>query len=143
VTASERRQHKRVDLPGSLRGSVDLRTDVQVLNLSPAGGLIDHGGRLCPGQICLLFLQLPGAPVRLRANVVWSQVNGLHGGPNGRRELRLRSGLHFPEPPADEQAHLRQFLATLRGSKPAPRDREDQGPAAAAALAPAISEPRP
>lgn len=128
---SERRQHARVDLPGPLRGSVDLRTDVQVLNLSPVGGLVEHAGRLCPGQTCSLFLQLSGTSVRLRANVVWSQVNGSRGGATGKRELRFRSGLHFPEPPGADQADLRQFLATVRPVKRAPHEREDQGRASA------------
>jgi len=120
MTATERRQHARVEVPGALRGSVHLRDDVQIINLTPAGGLIEHGARLSPGQTCVLLLPLRGAIVHLRAEVVWSQVKRIQRSPGMKSGIRFRSGIRFSEPPRAERAHLQEYFATLSPLKPTP-----------------------
>ena len=109
----ERRRHERVDLPEVLHGSVDLRKEGQVINLSASGVMIEHAERLSPGATCVLFLRLLGADLCLRAQIVWSRVHTIQSTPHGEGAIRYRSGLHFPDLPEAAEARIRQYLASL------------------------------
>jgi hypothetical protein len=128
VSPKRRRKGGRVNLRAVLRGSVDLRNDVTVMNLSASGAMIEHSVRLSPGQTCFLFLRLPTVSLRLRAELAWSQVNRIEKVLHGGGTIRFRSGLHFPNLREEDAAHLRQYLVTLSG--------QGTGPTRAPALAP-------
>ena len=113
MRVTKTRQTVRADLAGSLLGSVDLRTDVHVINLSEDGAMIEHADHVAPGRTCILFLRLPGRDLRLGTQVIWSQVSKVSRGPNGEGGLRFRSGLHFPDLPEGAKAHLRDYLTSL------------------------------
>ena len=136
-----RRRNGRVSLPAVLQGSVDVRYDVTVMNLSAAGAMIEHSDRLSPGRTCSLFLLLPSVDLRLRAQLVWSQVNQIHKVPHGKGNIRFRSGLHFPNLTEGEAAHLRQYLATLSAQGTDPAGVPDLAPDAEAHTSPAVPEP--
>ncbi len=59
-TTTERRR-VRVQLSGSLQGSVSLRMDVQVINLSLDGAMVEHAQVLSPGATFPLFLKIDQA----------------------------------------------------------------------------------
>ena len=115
VRASERRQGMRVDLPGIVRGSVSLRIDVQVINLSPDGAQIEHAERLFPGNTCVLFLRIAQDNLRLGAEIVWSRVHRVQtlSSKTGEGELHYRSGMRFTNIPERIEAQIRNYLATL------------------------------
>lgn len=141
VRPKRRRRSGRVNLPAVLQGSVDVRYDVTVINLSASGAMIEHSERLSPGQTCSLFVLLPGVDLRLRAQLVWSQVNQIHRVPQGKGNIRFRSGLHFPNLAEGEAAHLRQYLATLSAQGTDPTQVPDLAPDAQADTSPAVPEP--
>ncbi len=111
---SDERRSARVTPPGLLRGYVDSHLEAKILNLSPAGALIEHANRLSPGGTCALTLRLLGADLRLRAHIVWSRAKEERG-----EEVRYRSGVRFSDLPAAVEATLRQYLATVRVPKKA------------------------
>ena len=128
MRSKRRRKSGRVKLPAALQGSVDLRNEVTVIDLSMSGAMIDHTERLSPGRTCFLFMPLPSANLRLRAQLVWSQVNNIGNVSQGPGNMRFRSGVHFLKLTEEEAAHLRQYLTILSG--------RGTGPAGAAILAP-------
>ncbi len=113
MRTANRRQRLRLAVPERLPGSVNLRTEVRVLNLSSDGAMIEHSERLFPGRTCTLFLQLPGNQVRLETQVVWSQVTRIQRDAPPEGGLRFRSGLHFGNLPEAAEAQLRDYLAML------------------------------
>lgn len=112
---SERRGHGRVDLPGIVRGSVSLRIDVQVINLSPDGAQIEHAERLFPGSTCVLFTRILEENLRLGAEIMWSRVHRVQtiSSKTGEGELHYRSGIRFRNIPERSEAHIRNYLATV------------------------------
>ena len=86
---------------------------VQVLNLSPTGAMIEHPTRLSPGETCTLSVLLAGSDFHIRARVAWSQVYSTARTLPGKGQLRFRSGLSFLPHPGGAEAHLRQYLAAL------------------------------
>ncbi len=111
----ERRHLMRVNLPGIVRGSVSLRIDVQVVNLSPDGAQIEHAERLFPGSTCVLFMRVLDENMRLGAEIVWSRVHRVHtiSSRTGEGEIQYRSGLRFPNIAERSEAFIRNYLATL------------------------------
>lgn len=118
IQTSERRRLTRVDLPGIVRGSVSLRIDVQVINLSPGGAQIEHAERLFPGSTCILFLRLGEENLRLGAEIVWSRVHRVQAisSKTGEGRLHYRSGVRFRNIPERSEAHIRRYLAPLTHS---------------------------
>lgn len=135
------RKSGRINLPAALQASVDLRNQVNVINLSASGAMIEHVDRLCPGGICILFLPLPGVNLRLRAQLVWSQVIKIDRVSEGGGSIRFRSGLHFPNLTEVEAAHLRQYLADLVGQGTDPRRAPALAPDPVEDTSPAIPQP--
>jgi hypothetical protein len=129
------RKNGRINLPAVLQGSVDLRNEVTVINLSESGAMIEHTDSLSPGRTCFIFLPLPGAELRLRAQLVWSQINKIEKVSQGGGNIRFRSGVHFPNLTEGEAGHLRQYLAALSG--------QGTDPTRVAALAPDPEETHP
>ncbi|HYB72517.1 MAG TPA: PilZ domain-containing protein [Candidatus Sulfotelmatobacter sp.] len=115
MRAKRRRKSGRIKLPAVLQGSVDLRYEVTVIDLSMSGAMIEHSDRLSPGRTCFLFLPLPGLDLRLRAQLVWSQINKIDKVSQGGGNIRFRSGVHFPHLTEGEVARLRQYLTTVSG----------------------------
>lgn len=113
MSASKTRKHVRMNLPGRLTGSVDLRTDVQVVNLSEQGAMVEHAEQVAPGRKCILFVHLPGRDLRLGSQVVWSHVSKVPRGSSGENGIRFRSGLQFPDLPESARAHIREYLSSL------------------------------
>ena len=130
MSGAKRRQYTRVKMPGPVQGSVDLKDGTQVINLSPRGAMIEHSMPLSPGRTCFLYLRLLGVDLRLRGQVVWSEVKGNRGVAKGDRQIRFRSGVHLPDLPETDEAHIRRFLGTLGAPKPHPVSEEVQSPAA-------------
>ena len=118
----DRRRNCRVNIPGTLRGSIGL-VGVRVINLSPTGTLIEHRERLSPGQTSIFGLRLAGVDLRLPARVAWCRVHSVLSVPGGEGELRYRSGLHFSDLPQGAEAHLREYLASLGAAKVHPGHR--------------------
>ncbi len=120
VMTSERRRGTRVNLPGIVRGSVSLRIDVQVIDLSPDGVQIEHAERLFPGNTCVLFLRITQDNLRIGAEIAWSQVHRVQtlSSKTGEGELHYRSGLRFTNIPERTEAQIRNFLAII---SPPPR----------------------
>ncbi len=121
---TDRRQRARVKVPGPVGGSVNLGSDVRVMDLSPDGAMIEHAKRLSPGAICVLCLHLAGVDLRLRGHVAWSQVHSARGNASGEGAILFRSGLHFPDLPERAAAHLRDYLATLSAARALPTSEE-------------------
>ncbi len=90
-----------------------LASDLRVLNLSPAGAMLEHADRLFRGQPCVLGLQLGGGELRLGGHVAWCLVHSVLTGPHGEEEICYRSGLHFSDLPPDVDARLQQYLDAL------------------------------
>jgi len=137
----ERRRHARVILPWTVRGTVDRQYDVQVIDLSMAGAMIEHAQRFQPGEIRLLFLWVPGADLCLRAQLIWCQMNRMQMGAGGKAELRFRSGVHFPDLNEADEAHLQRYLATFNMPESDPTQVEDTAPDAEAPSSTASSSP--
>lgn len=121
---ADRRQHGRMGLSEHVHGSMGLGSEFRVLNLSPAGAMVEHTAWLAIGQPCEFSLRLPLAGLPLRAYVVWSQLHALLPGLSDEEAFRFRSGLHFADLAADAEAHLRAYLATLSPPRPAPPHRQ-------------------
>ncbi len=122
VKAADRRKRGRVNLQGTLRGTLGLGGEVRVINLSLGGAMIEHGEGLSPGQPCVLGLRLAGLDLRLRARVAWSRVHRASRSLGGESEVRFRSGLQFAELPEGAEVHLRHYLAGLRAPQAASMD---------------------
>ena len=116
----ERRRGRRVNLLRTVRGSVDLRIDVQVVDLSPDGVMIEHSATLAPGKMCVLMLPPVVGGARLKAFVAWSCVSQVCAGPSGDGGLRFRSGLHFPGLAAAVEVAIRKYLIAAGGRRPRP-----------------------
>lgn len=128
MEASKERRHVRTSLTKVLRGSVGLRTDARVINLSPVGAMIEHTNRLAPGGKYVFFMQLLGMDLRVGARIAWTQVAGL--GPGAERTLRYRSGLHFLVLPEAAEVYLKYYLGSLMG-RPSDRSARPAGPSLA------------
>lgn len=113
---STERRHVRIATPATLEASVGLRIEVQVINLSLEGAMIEHREGLSPGGSCHLFLRLGGGFLSLHSRIVWSQVHSKRKGQNGEAQMLFRSGLYFPELPEDTRASLQRYLDSLRPS---------------------------
>jgi hypothetical protein len=142
MSARERRRRARVILPWTVRGTVDRQYDVQVIDLSLAGAMIEHAERFQPGEIRLLFLWVPGADLCLRAQLIWSQMNRMQMSAGGKGELRFRSGVHFPDLSEADQAHLRRYLATFPPPESHPARAAAPSPAAAARPSSGSADPQ-
>ena len=108
------RRHIRLAAPATLEASVGLRIEVQVINLSPEGAMIEHREALSPGGSCHLFLRLGGAALSLQSRIVSSHVHSRRKGEDGDAQMRFRSGLYFPDLPEETLAPLQRYLTTLR-----------------------------
>lgn len=135
--STKRRLHARVNMPGAVQGSMDLSTDVQVINLSPGGAMIEHSVHLSPGSPCSLRLHFLGVDLRLKGLIVWSQVKGNRNTAKGEGQLRFRSGLFFPDLPEAAKAQLPRFLDNLRATRAHPAPEAAQPPAAGDSPSPA------
>ena len=113
---STQRRHVRLATPATLEASVGLRIEVQVINLSLEGAMIEHREALSPGGGCHLFLRLGGAALSLHSRIVWSHVHSKRKGQNGEAHMRFRSGLYFPDLPEETRASLQRYLSSLRPS---------------------------
>ncbi len=111
---TDRRRYPRVKLPNGMAGSLGLPSDVRLMDLSPAGAMIEHMDRLSPGGTCVLGVRLGGVDLRLRTRIAWSRVHSAGKDPSGEGELRFRSGLQFLDFPERAETHIRHYLATLR-----------------------------
>ena len=60
----------RVTPPGLLRGYVDSHHHAKILNLSPAGALVEQANRLSPSGTRVLTLRPLGVDPRLGAHIV-------------------------------------------------------------------------
>jgi hypothetical protein len=138
----DRRRLVRVILPWTVRGAVDRQYDVQVIDLSLAGAMIEHAERFSPGETRLLLLWVPGADLCLRAQLIWSQMNSVHRGADGKGQLRFRSGVHFLDLSDAETAHLRRYLATFGDPDSDPTQAVDPLPEADAPLPAFSSNPQ-
>lgn len=112
LKTSERRR-VRVRLPGTLQGSMSLRIDVQVINLSVDGAMIEHSEVLSPGAVFPLFLKLENVGLCLRAHVVWGHVYCTRKAQNGDGEIRFRSGLHFRDVSTQARESLERYIINL------------------------------
>ncbi len=90
-------------------GSVTTPVEVEIINLSMGGALVEHQGTLLVGSECALTLPVTGATVSIRCQVVHSAVCGRVSGPPGEGRLIYRTGLMF----LDVSAEVESVLATL------------------------------
>ena len=139
---AKQRQYTRVNILGAVQGSVDLKNNVQVINLSPCGAMIEHSVPLSPGRTCSLCLRLLGEDLRLRGQVVWSHVKGTRGAAEVDRQIRFRSGVHFPDLPEPDEARIRRFLGTLGAPRSHPVSENVESPQADAGPSLAIPPQR-
>ncbi len=111
--SADRRQHGRVGLSEHLRGFLGVASEIRVLNLSPAGAMVEHTEWLVVGQPCVFDLRLSAGDLRLRAYVVWRHLHTTLPGRSEEETFQFRSGLRFADLAMDAAAHLREYLATL------------------------------
>ena len=116
----EKRRYPRMTPTRKLPASLGSSGSVQVLNLSPAGAMIEQLGRLSPRDSCTLSLYLAEAHLRLGAQVTWSQVYNPTRTLPGEAQLRFRAGLMFMPLSEAAEVHLRQYLATLKPTPQSP-----------------------
>jgi hypothetical protein len=91
----ERRQGRRVVVPGRPGGRVRATLDARLLDLSGYGARNEHHELLRPGFACTLELPLAIGGLVLPVRVVRSIVVGTQDHPTGDRLLRYESGLTF------------------------------------------------
>lgn len=121
MRSGDRRRRPRLTLLAKLEASVSHQEDVRVINLGPAGAMIEHGAPLASGGIRILALRLAGVDLRLRSRIAWSRVHSASKDLFGQKTIRYRSGLHFLDLPEAAEAHLQDFLATaMRGANKDP-----------------------
>ncbi len=108
---AERRQGRRVNIPGGLRASMGLVSDLRVINLSLSGALIQLGEPLSVGQPCTLVLFLSGMELRLPGHVAWCALHSIVNTPDAEQETRYRAGLYFAGLPEGMQTCLKEYLA--------------------------------
>ncbi len=94
----DRRQHRRAQVHGTVHGTVGLSSNLRIVDLSPAGAMVEHAHDLSPGQPCVLDLRLDGIEVHLRAHVAWCHLYSVGSAPEGGRggPLSVRPRLHRP-----------------------------------------------
>ena len=121
---ADRRRPARAKLRGNVRGTLGLRGDARLIDLSPRGAMIEHLGRLSPGETCIFELLLADMDLRLGTRIAWSRVHSVGKSPTGESEIRFRSGLHFCDMAEGVETHIRHYLAAPRGPEV---DHADEG----------------
>jgi len=124
----EKRRFPRMAPSRKIPASLGSSSGVQVLNLSPAGAMIEQPGRLSPRDSCTLSLHLAEAHLRLGAQVTWSQIYSPTRNLPGEAQLRFRAGLAFLPLSEAAEVHLRQYLATLKAAPQSPPTSDSQPP---------------
>jgi hypothetical protein len=114
MRAREQRRYPRVKLTRRLPASLGSSSTVQVLNLSPAGAMIEQPARLSPRDTCTLSLHLTGVHLRLGAQVSWSHIYCPTRTLPGEAQLSYRAGLSFFPLSEDAEGQLRHYLASLK-----------------------------
>jgi hypothetical protein len=105
----DRRQHRRVPVQ-RIPATVALAQTVRLVNLSPAGAMLEHREPLAPGQPCVLDLRAPTGDVHLRGHVVWSHLYSMSTPAEGEDDRQYRSGVCFADPPAQVDPQIRSLL---------------------------------
>jgi len=111
-----RRRHARVPMPDRYPAKLQLR-DVELIDLSASGALVEHVGSIRPGQLYQLSFALDGQQVHTQARAVRGQANRLAPPENGERRIVYRTALEFVR--IDNgggeliAAHIERMLAEL------------------------------
>ncbi|HEY7675854.1 MAG TPA: PilZ domain-containing protein [Candidatus Methylomirabilis sp.] len=113
VGGADRRQQSRVSQPGSLLAVMTSGDMVRVVNLSPAGAMIQHAEPLFPDETLKLFLRIGGMELEVPVRLVWSDACGEQLDPDEPRRAAFRSGLLFSGLPRYAELKLRHYLTSL------------------------------
>ena len=111
---TDRRHQFRVDQPGSLLAVMTSGDMVRVVNLSPAGAMIQHAEPLFPDATLKLYLRIGGMDLEVPVRLVWSDSYGEEPDPDDPRRAAFRSGLRFSRLPRYAESKLRHYLTALR-----------------------------
>ncbi len=71
----ERREHQRYDVKRPIQGSIKPRMEIQVVNISESGLLVEAPSGLPPAGVCELTLNLPDGEMVIRAKVTRCRAN--------------------------------------------------------------------
>ena len=129
MTSMDRRRGSRIPLPSPLRGLMDGRTEVCVIDLGPGGAMVEHTEPLTPGGTCTLLLELPEEDLLVETTVAWCSIAGTRSACDGGPEVFFSSGLDFGALAEGPQVALQAYLASL----PTPPAEEVLEPAPAVA----------
>jgi len=89
-----RRRNTRLRMPDGYPAKLQLR-DVDLIDLSASGALVEHVGAVRPGQLYQLSFALDGQQVNAQARAVRGQANRLAPPENGERRIVYRTALEF------------------------------------------------
>jgi hypothetical protein len=91
----ERRRYPRWMVGGQIAARITPIHDAALIDLSPAGALIEHLNRVQPGATLFLSLSFAKKKMGLKCRVVRSAAHRSQVGSSGERDLIYRSGLEF------------------------------------------------
>jgi transposase len=92
--AENRRRDTRLRMPDRYPAKLQLR-DVDLIDVSSSGALVEHVGSVRPGQIYQLSFGLEGRQIHTQARAVRGQANRLGPSENGERRIVYRTALEF------------------------------------------------
>jgi hypothetical protein len=111
-----RRRNTRLRMPDGYPAKLQLR-DVDLIDLSASGALVEHVGPVRPGQLYQLSFALDGQQVNAQARAVRGQANRLAPPENGERRIVYRTALEFVriDSSGSERitAHIERMLGEL------------------------------
>ena len=101
-TMDRARRAPRLILDARIEGHAQFWTDVQVVDLSPSGALIESPRHLSPGSELSVELSLDGAPLTVQASVVHCNAH--------EEEPLYRVGVRFIAPPVAQRDRIRAYI---------------------------------
>lgn len=115
---SERRDHPRVPMDGSLKGKLESTVEAVLVDLSLSGALLEVASGLPASRRYGLRLPLQsGDSLELLAEVVRSYVHGFDRQPSGKPAVKYRAALQFVELDEAQTKGLESLIEQSAGSR--------------------------
>jgi hypothetical protein len=112
----ERRARSRLALSGEIVARMQNGATVPVVDLSPAGALIEVHSALRPGHVIPLRLHLGREEATVQAQVVRSFIHRFDNQPGGETTVLYRVAVEFVDLRAADRAALERRLSSLKYS---------------------------
>ena len=112
IPHEERRRAPRIILREPVGGTISTSVEATLVNLSPAGALLEHPHAVRIGQPYILVVTLSPREVHLRCRVVRSGIHRIQGRGAGEQVLIYRTGVEFLEATAESLQVLQEWIRT-------------------------------